>query len=373
MSGLADWLVRQAPAWLDGSRPLTPAQRRALTAIVRCRTPALGGHVYRCTSCHETDFAYHSCHHRACPRCGGAHTAEWAALQEARLLPVPYFLVTFTVPEQLRFVFAARPEITHDLFFAAAAAALQSVADRPRLLGAILGMVGVLHTWGRQLQHHPHLHFVVPGGGLSPDGKRWVPTRQPDWLLPAKAVAAAFRDAFEAALRAHARDLHAQVADLVWRTSWNVDTHPAGCGQAVVRYLARYVCRTAISDERIVTADDREVTFSYRDSTTHQRRECTLSAAEFMRRYLQHVLPSGQHRVRYFGWMHPAAKRRRILIETYLAKVIVVHPPAPPPPKWHLQCRHCERFTLIVVGTIKPSGTVRLCHRATGPPVTTAA
>lgn len=373
MSALADWLARQAPAWLDGNRPLTPAQRRALTAIVRCRTPALGGHVYRCTSCHEMDFAYHSCHHRACPRCGGAHTAEWTKAQEERLLPVPYFLITFTVPEQLRFIFAARPDLGHDLFFATAASALQDVADRPRLLGAQLGFVGVLHTWGRQLQHHPHLHCIVPGGGLSPDRKRWVHARQPDWLVPAKLVAAAFRDRFEIALREHARDLHAQVPEAVWRTKWGVDTQPAGTGVNVVRYLARYVSRTAISDERIVCLDDQSVTFRYTDSQTHQRRQCTLGADEFLQRYLQHVLPPGQHRVRYFGWMHPAAKRHRLRVETLLAKPIVVRPPAPPPPKWHLQCRHCEAFALVRIGTIKPGGTARLCVAATGPPVVVAA
>lgn len=373
MSALAEWLARQAPAWLDGNRPLTPAQRRALAAIVRCRTPELGGHIYRCTTCAGTDFAYHSCHHRACPRCGGQRTTEWTHKQEERLLPVPYFLVTFTVPEQLRFAFAARPDVLHDLFFATAAVALQEVARRPRLLGAELGCVGVLHTWGRQLQHHPHLHFIVPGGGLSSDRKRWIPTRQPDWLLPAKLVAAAFRDRFEGALREHARDLHAQVPDSVWRMKWGVDTQPAGTGRPVVRYLARYVCRTAISEERIITADERSVTFRYTDSRTQQRRKCTLETEEFMRRYLQHVLPPGQHRVRYFGWMHPAARRRRILVETLLAKVIVVRPAPPPPPKWHLQCRHCGTFTLIEIGTIKPDGAVRLCHRATGPPAYTAA
>jgi hypothetical protein len=164
MSVLAEWLGRQAPAWLDGSHPLTPVQRRALTAIVRCRTPALGGHVYRCASCEETDFAYHSCHHRACPRCGGNRTAEWTKAQEERLVPVPYFLVTFTVPEAMRPLFSARPEVLYDLLFDGAATALQSVAAQPRLLGAALGFVGILHTWGRQLQLHPHVHFIVPGG-----------------------------------------------------------------------------------------------------------------------------------------------------------------------------------------------------------------
>jgi hypothetical protein len=135
VSALADWLARQAPAWLDGARPVSLAQRRALRAITRCRTPASGGHVYRCTQCAGTDFAYHSCHHRACPRCGGNRTAAWTAKQQERLLPVPYFLVTFTVPEPLRFAFVARPELLHDLLFAQSAAALQSIAALPRHLG----------------------------------------------------------------------------------------------------------------------------------------------------------------------------------------------------------------------------------------------
>src|SRR5688500_9129875 len=227
---LADWLARQAPAWLHpaAAGTVTPAQRRALHAIQRCRTPAMGGCVYRCTACEETDFAYHSCHHRACPRCGGQRTAEWTAKQEARLLPVEYFLVTFTVPEQLRFAFAARPVLLHDLLFAAAATALQSVAAIPRHLGGELGMIGVLHTWGRQLQHHPHLHFIVPGGALRPDGKKWLPARAGNWLLPTAAVGAAFRRGFQDALQAAAPELHAQIGDAIWRDGWWVHIEPAG-------------------------------------------------------------------------------------------------------------------------------------------------
>jgi hypothetical protein len=341
-----------------------------LLAIMRCRTPALGGHVYRCAGCAEVDFAYHSCHHRACPRCGGGRTAEWTQQQTERLLPVPYFLVTFTVPEQLRVLFAARPELLHDLLFAQAAAALQAVAARPRLLGAVLGMVAVLHTWGRQLQHHPHLHFIIPGGGLSPDGTRWVPTRQPDWLLPVKAVAAAFRHGLEEALRAQAPDLHAQVADSVWRKKWIVHSEHAGSGQNVVKYLARYVFRTAISDERILAADDAGVTFKYIDSDTKQPGVTRLTAEKFMRQYLQHVLPPGHHRVRYFGWMHPGARARRRVVETLLSAVIVVIPQTEAP-AWHLRCKHCGAFALVEVGTLKRGAPppAPFCHLATGPPV----
>lgn len=353
MSVLATWLARQATAALHRS-DLAPAQRRALHAIQRCRTPALGGHRYRCAHCGGEHHGFHSCHHRACPRCGGAKTAAWTARQTARLLPVPYFLVTCTVPEPLRPAFAAQPERLHDLFFVQAAAALQAVAAIPRHLGAELGMLGVLHTSGRQLQLHPHLHFIVPGGGLRPDRKKWRKSRQPDWFLPNDAVAAALRQRMEVALRAAAPDLHAAIPDSVWREAWWVHVQPAGSGENVVKYLARYVQHTAISDERLLAADDESVRFAYTDSRSGERRECELPAAEFLRRYLQHVLPPGQHRVRYFGWMHPAAKRRRLIVETLVAAVIVVRPALPEPP-WHLRCPHCERFTLVAVARLMPA------------------
>jgi hypothetical protein len=354
MSVLADWLVRQAPAWLDGSRPLTPAQRRALLAITRCRTPALGGHVYRCTACDQVDYAYHSCHHRACPRCGGTGTAEWTQKQTERLLPVPYFLVTFTVPENIRPLFAARPAVLIELFFRAAARALQAVAGREQLLGAELGMLGVYHNCGRQLQHHPHLHFIIPAGGLSSDHQQWRSARWHDWLLPKKAVEAALRQGMEAALRAAAPELHAQVPDAGWRKGWWMHWQHAGTGANVVKYLARYVRRTAISDDRIISATDQTVTFRYTDSATQRPGERTLTAEEFMRQYLQHVPPPGQHRVRYFGWMHPAAKRRWMIVATLLTVPILVRP-AQQPPQWHLRCPHCEAFTLVCIGKLRRS------------------
>jgi len=354
---LADWLGRQpVPSWA------APAQRRALIAIARCRTPALGGHVYRCTDCAGTDFSYHSCHHRACPRCGGAGTGAWTQKQTERLLPVPYFLMTFTVPAELRGAFQAQAELMHDLLFNESAATLQQVATESRLLGAELGFVGVLHTWGRQLQHHPHVHYVVPGGGLSTDRKKWIAARQPDWLLPVRKLAAVFRGRMEAAMRASAPAQHAAVPAGVWQRPWVVHCAPAGSGANVVKYLARYVGRTAISDERVVAAEETSVTFRYTDNATQQKKVCTLGAAEFLRRYLQHVAPTGQHRVRYFGWLHPAAKARRMMVETLLAKPIVVTATGPGLPQWHLRCPHCERFTLVIIGTLsRPARAPPIC------------
>jgi hypothetical protein len=275
-------------------------------------------------------------------------------------LPVPYFLVTFTVPEPLRGVFGRHPAVMHAALFRESAATLQQVAAERRLLGAELGFVGVLHTWGRQLQHHPHVHYIVPGGGLRSDGRQWVPARQRDWLLPVAKLAAVFRARLEEALRAEAPAEHAMIPAGTWRGRWVVHTQPAGSGEAVVRYLARYVGRTAISDERIVAADDERVTFRYTDSATQQKKVCTLTAAEFLRRYLRHVPPAGQHRVRYFGWLHPSAKLRRMKVETLLQKPIIVAAPPPEPVQWHLRCPHCERFSLVRVGSLP--------RQARGPP-----
>jgi hypothetical protein len=280
-----------------------------------------------------------------------------------RLLPVDYFLVTFTVPQELRGAFAQRPETMHALLFRESAATLQEVAAGPRLLGAELGFVGVLHTWGRQLQRHPHVHCIVPGGGLSAGGKRWVAARQRDWLLPVAKLAAVFRRRLDEAMRAEAPALHAAVPAGTWRRPWVVHSQPAGSGTGVVRYLARYVSRTAISDERIVAADDQAVTFKYTDSATQQKKVCTVSAAEFLRRYLQHVPPPGQHRVRYFGWLHPSAKARFLTVQTLLAVPIIVTAAVPPAPQWHLRCPHCAAFALVSIGT--------LLRQARAPPLCT--
>lgn len=354
MSALADFLSRHAPGYLQRhGGQMARAQVRALGAITRCRTPAMGGQRYHCTACAKESFGWHSCHHRACPRCGGAETAAWTRQQLERLLPVPYFLVTFTLPDALRQLTRERPEVLLDLLFQASARALQATAAEPRLLGGELGFMGVLQTWTRQLLYHPHVHYIVPGGGLRPDRARWMKCRNPEWFLPGPVLSARFREQMEVALRAAAPELHARVPADCWRGKWVVDCKAAGSGEAALKYLARYVHRTAISDERILETNEESVRFKYTDSKTKQVRECTVAADEFMRRYLQHVLPEGLHRVRYFGWMHPAARRRRCVVETLLSVKIVVRPPAVVV-EWHLRCPHCEQFALVVVARLKP-------------------
>ena len=348
MSALADWLVAHVPARAR-LRALSVEQQRALVAITRCRTPAMGGCVYRCTACKSVDYAYHSCHHRACPRCGGERTAAWTQRQRERLLPVPYFMVTFTLPAELREVFRAEAKIVIDAMFAESARALQTIAAQPKHLGAQLGLVGVLHTWGHQLQLHPHIHYIVPGGGLRGDDEpQWREPKSPDWLLPAAPVATAFRAGLEAALRAALPSWHATVPSSCWRRKWVVDMRHVGSGEAALKYLARYVNKSAIDDERIVALADDHVRFGYVDSATGEHRECRLDADEFLRRYLQHVLPAGVHRVRYFGWEHPAAHRRRRQIECLLEVVITVREPEPLV-RWHLVCKHCGQQPLCYV------------------------
>ena len=361
MSTLADILLELGPGFL-ARNSASPAQRLALRAIQRCRTPELGGHVYVCTRCKHSDYSYHSCHNRACPRCGGARTKEWTQKQTDRLLPVEYFLVTFTLPSPVAALALCSPSVLYELLFSQSSRALQTVASRSNLLGAELGFLGVLHTWNRQLGLHPHVHYIIPGGGLRSDHKKWRRSRQPDWFLPVHALSAAFRQGMEAALRASSPALHASIPQSCWRGAWVVHSQAAGSGEAVLRYLSRYVFRTAICDERIVDWNKDHVRFKYTDRKSGELRTLSLESDEFIRRYLLHVPPSGFHRVRYFGWMHPSAKRRRILVETLLNAVILIRPRQDLTPAWHLCCPECKEFTLILVARL-PRGPPACCSR----------
>lgn len=351
MPTLAEFIARRGPQFLAREGARLPAdQRRALTAILRCRTPALGGHRCACTECGGEHFRYHSCNHRMCPTCGGCDTSEWLERQVNRLLPAPYFLVTFTVPQELRDSARRRPGWFYTALFEESSRALQEIAANPEHLGAEPGFIGVLHTWSRQLLLHPHIHYIVVGGGLSFDREKWVPLPQKDFLLPQPVLAARFRTRLRERLQADEPALHAEVPESVWRADWVVDCEPVGSGETALKYLARYVFRTAMSGQRVLTEHaDGRVSFDYIDSQTKQTRTCTLPADTFLGRFLQHALPAGTHRVRYFGWLHPSARKRRHIVQTLLAARIVLRPLAGPPPEWHRLCPHCGHFTLVVV------------------------
>lgn len=291
------------------STRMLPSHLRAMQDIERCRTEALGGQVYYCNQCQTQRYSYHSCKNRHCPKCQNEQANNWLEKQQSLLLPVTHFLVTFTLPEELRAIARSHQKTIYNLLFRASSAALLQLAQDPRFVGARLGMVGVLHTWTRQLRYHPHVHYIVTGGGLSADG-RWL-SSPPDFLVPVKPLSRIFRAKFRDALKQ--TELFAQVPARVWRKDWVAHSEPAGSGEPAFKYLAPYIFRVAISNSRLRKLENGNVTFSYKESTTDQLKSCKLTAEDFIRRFLQHVLPPRFIKVRYYGLLSP--KYRHLLLK----------------------------------------------------------
>ena len=305
MPTVAEVVRRYGPAYLERFGATMPAaHKKVLRDIAACRTGELGTVLYRCEDCGRMHALGRSCGNRHCPSCQRDKAEAWLETQTQRLLPCPYFLVTFTLPAGLRDVARRHQRVVYSALFEASSEALRDLAADPKHLGTDrLGFFGVLHTWGRTLEYHPHVHYVVPGGGLSAEGDRWLPSRT-DFLVPVKALSILFRAKFRDALaRAGLRE---EVDPSVWRQDWVVHCQPAGDGRESLRYLAPYVFRVAIGDHRIVSCDDGRVTFTYRKVGSKRRRKMTLDAMEFLRRFLQHVLPSGFQKVRHYGFLSPA-------------------------------------------------------------------
>jgi ssDNA-binding Zn-finger/Zn-ribbon topoisomerase 1 len=295
-------------------------QLKVMSAIERCRTAALGGHVARCEKCSHTLIAYNSCRNRHCPKCQGTAAREWLAEREAELLPVPYFHLVFTLPAQIADIAYQNKAVIYDLLFKASSETMLTIATDPEHLGARIGILSVLHTWGSALTHHPHVHMIVPGGGISHDGKKWVACR-PSFFLPVRVLSRLFRRLFlEKLVAAHqAGELqffngHAALLDAqhfaaflapLRNNEWVVySKRPFGGPQEVLRYLARYTHRVAISNRRLIACDDNGVTFKWKDYRLEGRERykvMTLATHEFVRRFLMHVLPAGFHRIRYYG------------------------------------------------------------------------
>jgi hypothetical protein len=318
---------------------ILPSHRQAVQCILNCRTAVLGGEVYRCADCRHYHFAYHSCNHRACPQCGHADATEWIQKQKLKLLPTPYYLITFTVPEGLRRWLRSHQKLGYSLLLKESAATLQDVARRDKYLGAELGFLSVLHTSGRQLQFHPHVHCVVPAGGLRPDGLRWCRPKSADFFLPQNVLAARWRNRLKAALQGQPETT--QIPPIVWRQDWVVDVQPAGNGESALKYLSAYVYRTALGSQRILQDEAGQITFKYQDSQQGHWHILALSAMEFIRRFLQHVLPRGFQRVRYYGWLSAAATTRW---ERILALLDWKPPqPAPPVPQSAPLCPNCQQ------------------------------
>lgn len=320
-------------------------QRKALQSILTCRTEAMGGRSYRCERCARDHFAWHSCNHRLCPVCGSAGNSEWVAGKLAERLPVEHFMVTFTLPSQLREVCRADPRAFLKAFFAASSQAVKDVLRERRHLGGECGFFGMLQTWTQDLRLHPHIHYVVPAVGIGPGGKVRRP-RKAGWLARGDVFAARLRTLLLKALVAEGLATEEQAAPL-WKTVWNCDVESFGSGENAIKYLGAYVCKGPISDSRILAVGERTVTVSVKDRESGERGSVEIEGAEFVRRYLQHALPAGFHRLRYYGFLHARARGRLEALRALLGAVRPVEAPAPRPEPPAMRCPRCGEAMLL--------------------------
>jgi hypothetical protein len=321
---------------------ILPSQQRALRDMLACRTEAMGGHLYVCPDCDQRHYQYHSCRNRHCPQCQHDAGQMWLAKQTAFQLPVPYFLLTFTLPAELRLFALSHQRLLYHLLFRVSAEAGQQLAQDPRFAGGQLGLLGVLHTWGRNLSYHPHVHYLVPAVARLVDGRFRL--LKHNFLLPVKALSVIFRAKMRDALRD--APFFDQIPVAVWRQDWVVHCQPVGKGDTALRYLAPYIFRVAISNRRILKCQRGRVTFSYRQSDTGKYRTMTLSAMEFIHRFLQHVLPKGFVKVRYYGFLAPCRRRQLTALRHLLQLVMGCIPlPAtttyPSTSMWVCRCPVC--------------------------------
>jgi len=329
---VADIFHAHGAAWRKANAGhISLAQLKVMSAIEHCRTSALGGHVERCEDCAHTRISYNSCGNRHCPKCQAAAARRWLEDREAELLPVSYYHVVFTLPAAIAAIAFQNKGAVYDLLFKAAAETLTTIAADPKHLGARIGLTAVLHTWGSALNHHPHVHIIVPGGGLSPDGSRWIACK-PRFFLSVRVLSRLFRRLFLEGLAALQKDGRlaffgdlAPLADNkafaaalapLRRSKWVVYAkRPFAGPKAVLAYLSRYTHRVAISNSRLVRIDDKGVTFKWKDyriKSGDRLKTMTLQPAEFIRRFLIHVLPSGFHRIRHYGLFASAVRARNI-------------------------------------------------------------
>jgi Putative transposase/Transposase zinc-binding domain len=386
---VADIFRRHGAAWRKANAGhVSLAQLKVMSAIESCRSAALGGHVERCEDCGHSRIAYNSCRNRHCPKCQGAAAKDWLAAREVDLLPVGYFHLVFTLPAEIASIAYQNKPMVYDLLFRTAAETLLTIAADPKHLGARIGATAVLHSWGSAMTHHPHLHMIVPGGGISLDKSHWVPCR-PGFLLPVRVLSRLFRRLFLAGLaEAHAagrlaffgeleglgrREAFAAQLAPLRRKDWFVYAKPPFAGpEAVLAYLARYTHRVAISNSRLLGLDERGVTFRYKDYRRNgqaRHRTMTLATDEFLRRFLLHVLPKGFHRIRHYGLLASAGCKTNIA----RARELIAEPmPVMDPPAEHddahptagVAADHrppcpCCGGRMIIVKTFKRGGTPR--------------
>jgi len=342
--------------------------RKAIGDITACRTPAMGGAMYYCQDCDRWQYSYHSCGNRNCNKCGNERAQDWLGKTGSLLLAVDHFMVTFTLPGDLRRIARSHQRLFYGLLMSCAAASLQTLGWDSRFIGGQLAMMGVLHTWGRDLSYHPHVHMIVAGGGLWKDEGLWLASR-PDFLVPVKALSVIFAAKFRDGLKKQAPELFGEVDPSLWRDSWVVHSQPVGKGQAALKYLAQYVFRPAISNKRLVSMDGDTITFRWQHSQTRRWNTTALDPMEFIRRYLQHVLPRGFVKVRYYGLYGHRHRERLSLLRQNLTQPAgdssspsagpseqVETTPSQPLALNHATCRCCGQ-PMFVVATIPRGGS----------------
>ncbi len=338
-------------------------QRKVLSAVQRCRTGELGHVIFGCSGCGHQHWVGRSCGNRHCPNCQHEKTQRWLQKMSDRLLPVHHFLVTFTVPEELRGLLRACPSEGYEAIFAAGSATIQTLLQNPKWLGSDnVGFFGVLQTWGRDpMVYHPHVHFVVPGGGLNADRTQWLATPE-NFLFPAAAAGQVYRQKFREAMRT--ADFEKNVAPSVWHQDWIVDVQPVQDGRAVLKYLAPYVFRIAISDNRIIDCSESMVTYRCTPSGTKRPIPRSVEGWKFVRGFLQHVLPKGFRKVRHYGWMASNSKTTLDLVRwlalLHLGWIWWLASGVAPQPKRHqsqLRCKDCGG-SLHVIMIINAQGRV---------------
>ena len=343
---------------------MPPSHRRAMHDIERCRTPELGGSIYECQDCGSPHYAYHSCRNRHCPKCQDDRAQSWLERLRARLLPCDHYLLTFTLPAELRPLARAHQRVVYSVLLREAAASVQALADDPQWVGARLAILAVLHTWSRSLAYHPHVHLLVTAGGLSPDGSAWIKPAHSRFLVSGYALSPIFRGKVTTALRKAGLLQH--VPPEVCDKPWNVHVRQIGNGQHAALYLSRYVYRVALTNDRIERFEHGNVTFRYTHARSGNTRRMTLPAADFIARFLQHVLPKGFAKIRSYGLLSSACRadleRARSLLESVATNP--VHPHAASvedrgeesacddPPSAPRLCPVCKVGHLVLVGAL---------------------
>jgi len=379
---VADIFRAHGAAWCAANKGhVSLGQLRAISAIKACRTAALGGHVARCEGCPHTSIAYNSCRNRHCPKCQGSAAREWLAEREAELLSVPYYHMVFTVPAPVADLAYQNKDVIYDILFRASAETMLTIAADPKHLGARIGITSVLHSWGSAMTHHPHVHMIVPGGGISLDGTRWVSCK-PGFFLPVRVLSRLYRRLFlEMLIAAHKANRlqffngHAALADFKTFAAWvsalrqiewvTYAKRPFGGPEPVLAYLSRYTHRIAISNRRLVAWDDTGVTFKWKDYRLQgpdRYKTMTLAVGEFIRRFLMHVLPKRFHRIRHYGLFANGARAENITRARELLKMAAADREPASTNTDDLVHSHrcpCCGGRMIIVETFEPGTTPR--------------